>query len=735
MGLAGVSQAPTNEAERYRAVREHGADPTRSIRPATQMKPVDGIVGGRSSGSGEVEVTDLIADIELLGGLADADGPARVAIASYEFVGVVRNGGIGTACTELAQALAQDGHEVDLIFTGWCEDPREEAFDRWRRHYRELGIRLDRIEMGEVANCDAVLHNASHSLALYRMLKARDAEKPYDVIHFVESLGHGFYSLLAKRQGLAFDQATTVVGTHSPRRWLAEAHGIPFDHPIELGDEFLENRCLELADVVVSPSAHMLHWLRARGVSLPKRSYVQQYVSDFDAADIEEENEEPSVVEELVFFGRLEPRKGVVTFCDALDLVAKDDFPALRRVTFLGKDSMPQGYLTQRTAEWPWECDVISNLDRGEALTYLGAPRRLAVMASTMDNSPNTVYEAIGLGISFLASRGGGTAELVHPDDFERVTYDASDLELREIDPGDPTKYRPVHSDRVLAARLRQALRTRLRPARFAVEPAANRETHLAWHRAAAKSPPAELSATESVPKSVDICDLSSVLDATDQDMILLLDSNAEPDPRLAAVLAKAAAATPEAAFITSFGSLDVETPEGVVERVFLPTGGPIATGLIGNCAGAAAALVKLDALQRVAALSEPDALRAVSELLSLATLAGERVDVVPEVLYRLPAAAAAGGSVAYASEPIELLRPYHLTLPSQARDIAAFAARISREEPGLRAAVQAAEQEAAEVSANLAGLVSGRSFRMTAPLRRFAGIARRLRRRGKATS
>lgn len=58
--------------------------------------------------------TDLTADIDLLGG---GNAKARVAITSYEFVGVVRNGGIGTASTELGVALARDGHEVDLIFT------------------------------------------------------------------------------------------------------------------------------------------------------------------------------------------------------------------------------------------------------------------------------------------------------------------------------------------------------------------------------------------------------------------------------------------------------------------------------------------------------------------------------------------------------------------------------------------------------------------------------------------
>jgi len=663
-------------------------------------------------------------------GAATPARPARVAIASYEFVGVVRNGGIGTACTELARALVDDGHKVDMIFTGWGEDPSEEGFEHWRSHYARPGLRLDRLNLDTVSHCDAALYNAGHSLALYELLRERDREQPYDAIHFVESLGHGFYSLQAKRQGLAFEQATTVVCPHSPRRWLAEAHGTPFDHPVELGDEFLERRSLELADVVVSPSAHMLDWLSSHRVELPERSYVQQYVSHFDSAP---PAHPAPVVEELVFFGRLEPRKGVLAFCDALDQLVDGVHCDLRRVTFLGKEAMPASELLDRAVRWPWTCSVISDLDRDAALEYLRERGRLAVMASTMDNSPNTVYEAIGQGIAFLASRGGGTAELVHADDYDRTTYDPGDPVLREIDPGEPARQRPVQSGSVLARRLELALATPPQPARFAVEPAANREAHLAWHRAATAAPGPALTVPVEASEPLDVHDLHDVLAeqaAAACSHLLLLDPDAEGAAELASTLLAVAAREPRAGFVTCFGSFDVETAEAPVRRVFLPTGGPAASGLLGNCAGAGAVLARRDALERVTALAAAEsAPLSVSDLLSRAVLAGERVDVVPEALFHLPASAVPGGALTLAQDEFELLRPYRALLGPELRDLTAlarFGARAQREEAAWRGRAESAEGKAAAVSAQLSELISSRSLRITAPLRHAAGTLRR---------
>jgi glycosyltransferase involved in cell wall biosynthesis len=666
----------------------------------------------------------LGADIEAFGGAAE--GPARVAIVSYEFVGMVRNGGIGTACTELGLALARDGHAVDLFFTGWGEDPSEEGFDRLRARYRDQGVGLHRLDLEDVSAFDTLFYNSIHSLALYRALKDRDRKTPFDAIHFVESLGHGFYSLLAKRQGLAFARATSVVWTHSPRRWLAEAHGFPFDNPIELGDEFLERRSLELADVVISPSAHMLDWLVENGVSLPQRSYVQQYVNSIDREAPSRRRSGP--VREIVFFGRLEPRKGINAFCEALDLLAEEETPGLDRVTFLGKESIPASHLYKRADSWPWRCEVVSDLHRDEALAYLRKPGRLAVMASTMDNSPNTVYEAIGLGIDFLASRSGGTGELVAEEDLQRVTYDPGDPELREIDPGNPERTRPVQTGRVLAARLREVLKSDRRPARFAIAPEDTRKTHLAWHRTVraerSRSQPAELSGSIPIEKLAGAA-------GRGWEIVLVYDAEVETHPELGAKLAEVAGVDPDAAFLTPLGRFDVENPEGGRERLFLPTGGPASTGLLANCAGAGVALARIDALERIGAFDDGDgAPRSVSELLARGVVEGERVDVVPEVLFRMPAAAAPNSSIAHAQDPLEILRPYLRAFTPRTRDIAAIASRLYREEVSLRLAAQQTEGRVAELSAQVADLTSSRSMRLTAPLRRAGAAARRLRER-----
>jgi glycosyltransferase involved in cell wall biosynthesis len=668
--------------------------------------------------------------------VVDGGRQARVAIASYEFNGVVRNGGIGTACTSLARALAADGHEVDLFFSGWAEDPSDAGFERWRRHYEELGIALHWVDYDKVAHWDTALYNTRHSLVLYQLLRDHDRERPYDVIHLVESLGHGFYPAMAKRAGVAFQQATVVVGVHSPRRWLAEAHGLPFDHPVELGDEHMERRTIELADVVVSPSRHMLDWLESRGVRLPARSYVQQYVTTFDLAEPVEESAEDAArpVDEIVFFGRLESRKGLKVFCDAIDELAATGADELAKVTFLGKQ-MPIGnamsgeYLRERASRWPWEATVIDGLDRDAALDYLRSPGRLAVMASLMDNSPNTVYEAIGLGISFLASRAGGTGELVHPDDFEQVTYDPCDPLEREIAPGDPGSTRPRQTGTVLARRIREALGSPKHRARYAVDPAANRATHMMWHRAlATRTIDREAEPPPAAPESTPVGDLAKA--PARHGLVLLTYPDAERSPDLGPALMASAESSSDGALFTALGSYDVNTSEGPIERVLLPTGGPPPSGLLGNCFGAGVALVRLDALDRLGLSGETSMLPAtVADLVARAALAGERIDVVPEVLYHLPATAVPGGALSTLESPLEMLRPYHAEMPSPTRDIASVAARLLREEAAIRDEAARATAAAADASARLAMLQGSRSFRMTAPLRRAVARVKRVRR------
>src|SRR3954463_12448312 len=69
------------------------------------------------------------------------DRPRRVTLVADELLGYVRTGGIGTATTHLALALARMGHDVDVLYAGDAAPHGD-----WHRVYDEAGIRLRALE-------------------------------------------------------------------------------------------------------------------------------------------------------------------------------------------------------------------------------------------------------------------------------------------------------------------------------------------------------------------------------------------------------------------------------------------------------------------------------------------------------------------------------------------------------------------------------------------------------------
>ena len=102
-------------------------------------------------------------------------------------------------------------------------------------------------------------------------------------------------------------------------------------------------------------------------------------------------------IDELVFFGRLETRKGLWLFCEALDRLS--DRLRGKTVTFLGKTTdagISSGLqLLIRSTKWPFRVRLLTDYDRDEAIAYLKQGDRLAVMPSLADNSPCVIHECI----------------------------------------------------------------------------------------------------------------------------------------------------------------------------------------------------------------------------------------------------------------------------------------------------------------------------------------------------
>jgi glycosyltransferase involved in cell wall biosynthesis len=665
---------------------------------------------------------------------ARSPNPARVCIASYEFLGPSRNGGIGTGYSALAGALAEAGHQVTLLylFRNWCENG---TISEWQTYYRSRGIQF--FPLPASTHLAEVPQSIGISFDAYRWLTARD----FDVIHFPELLGHAYYSVLAKHQGLAFHNTVLCVGVHSPISWIREINGelpMTVDEPVI---EFMERESVALADAVVSPSQYLLGWLQANGWRLPRATYVQQYVLSpelWTAWKDRVETSAPQRVTGLTFFGRLEERKGLTLFCDALELLVGMNAPRFT-VSFLGKSANIVGrdaisYIEERASGWPFAWQIVSDRDQQGALAFLLEGGRLAVIPSLVDNLPNAILECLCARIPFVASRSGGIPEAIAIQDVDRATFPINPFALAE--------------------RLCVALRDGVSLAEPAVDPEANRRQWVAWHSRPEPGPGSEPQVVESrtAEPLVSVCltqpsrpewlrqslaalqaqpwrnleiivvvpdggsDSETELERIDTasgkkglrmitrrtgypsdvrdvaaahangDYLLFMDGHTVAKPEQISTLVEVAEHS-DADVLTSF--LDLYTGYGPPDegirlgcRLFL--GAALISGVFHNYYGQGGIFLRKEALLRVGGFAADDWRPCEDwEFLAKAVLSGLRLEVVPKALawYRVdnPAVLNSAGNNGNGNET-RRLRPYLQAMPPAFRELVKLSLTLSRQ-------------------------------------------------------
>jgi GT2 family glycosyltransferase/glycosyltransferase involved in cell wall biosynthesis len=394
--------------------------------------------------------------------------PLDLCIVSNGVLGPVRNGGISTLYMGLAEILVEAGHRVTYLYTGGSYT-ESEPVEHWIEHYRRKQINLVALPEPEHR-----LLNSPNLCAAYSTFEWLRQNDHFDVIHFHEWQGHGYFSLLAKHQGLAFGQTTLCVSTHSPSSWNKQGNHEYMDRATDLETDFLERQCILLADLLISSSHYMFNWLLSQDWKLPPKCYVQTNVLPPSAlasvgprpTDRSLSHQPHTRIEELVFFGRLEGRKGLALFCSALDRLTERETRDFQ-VTFLGKNGSIAGqpgldYIQQRANAWPFPWRAITNLDNVEAIAYLKQAGRVAVMPSLMDNSPLALHECLLARIPFLATRTGGIPEMIELVDHDRVLF--------------------IPRPAALAERFATVLGDGLAPARPSFHEESSRKAWLDWH-------------------------------------------------------------------------------------------------------------------------------------------------------------------------------------------------------------------------------------------------------------
>ena len=423
----------------------------------------------------------------------------RVLLVTKDLVGPLKNGGIGTAFTELSLSLAAEGYNVTVLFaakifeeqeaegeneqgktkneTEKKKKEKEKAKGGWVGMYEKAGVEVVVLPPSKYVNTyqgSLSSHEARCAYETYLWMVERDGE--YDVVHFHEWLGLPYFVTLSKHQGLHFRETLLVVQTHGPLMWSSIGGKVfPVDYNT-IQSDFMERKAVEYADVIISPSRFMLTWMQENGWVLPQRVYRQfnlrrEYLrvgAEVSQREAEGGEGRRYHVNELVFFGRLETRKGVYLFLDALDILLKglkdggggsvegdsasEGEGDLRKtewgrnsylVTFLGKfrqgRNNPWSDIMKIKREKRWGGNVriqfLRDMDYREAVSYLQEnthnthkthntlTRRIALMPSLTENSPYTVLECLAMGIPFGATNVGGTAELVREAERDSVLF------------------------------------------------------------------------------------------------------------------------------------------------------------------------------------------------------------------------------------------------------------------------------------------------------------------------
>lgn len=339
----------------------------------------------------------------------------RVIIVTPDIVGPVKNGGIGTACYHYARVLAAAGHAVEILFAGWALEPDE--IQRWTGFYADLGIAFHalneapRLEVG-------VLGFKWYSETSWRILQWLK-DRPAEVVLFQDWKAEGFWPIRAKQAGLAFAQTTLGVIVHSPSEWQAEGmRTFGSDALFQADLEACERAAIAEADVVITPSRYMADWLRARDFALPARVEVCPIpLTD----NVEPLIDRPIDRSHLVFFGRLETRKGLALLGEALALLKAAGRPTPAKVSLVGKHGEVGGrpsalYVDRLRQENPEvEFAVETDLDYRAARDYLIVANGVVVLPSLLDNFPLTVLESIQQGFPLLVADTGGVPEMVDP--------------------------------------------------------------------------------------------------------------------------------------------------------------------------------------------------------------------------------------------------------------------------------------------------------------------------------
>lgn len=303
------------------------------------------------------------------------------------------NSGIGTYVREIAYLLNDEGFDVSILVE------REVTRSRIDEYYISRGIHVYFVN----DLCKTIEYDVAHWI-LKRSHRVYDAitqlNKHFDIIEFPDFTGSAFIPIRMKKYAGKFGSTNLLVKMHGYLLWHYDGMGEIVNKDAVIRD-YIDKYCIENIDTVISPSQHLIDYTS----NLYNIHHNMQLVRNpINESKIQYEFEGQDAI---VFFGRLEERKGVFEFIKAV----KDNH-ITNPIIFVGMSaSISKRKIKQMLAGY--NISFYTGPTRDDTLKFIVKYAKFVVIPSRLDNYPTTVIECINSNIPFITVNTGGIPEML----------------------------------------------------------------------------------------------------------------------------------------------------------------------------------------------------------------------------------------------------------------------------------------------------------------------------------
>lgn len=323
------------------------------------------------------------------------------------------NGGIGTFTGHFIRLLREAGEEIQVIFT----EPPHTPHNHWKPYYDELGI-----EVISLYDQPFTVPNGIPPFLKIAEMADEATSSDADVIYYADWKANGMITTRMKRFNPDRTAALVTI-LHGCSEWHRQGQQLWTGSFDEMVLDYAERYTAQHSDFVVAPSQYVLDWAQRNSWVLPPKDQVQVLGYPFfpPVTKNTQPIEHASHFRRVIFFGRLETRKGFDLFVKALlDLAGTPCLKTVEEIVFLGV-SAQHIYGSAETAAHILEdhlgcrVTITSGLDSAEAIQYLAdcASDSLVVIPSRSETFGIGIIEASLLpGVNLICSNAGGIGEI-----------------------------------------------------------------------------------------------------------------------------------------------------------------------------------------------------------------------------------------------------------------------------------------------------------------------------------